>query len=51
MKIIVTIIALAVGMVQTVARAAEEPAWSLEGRMIYRGQLRRRLPLPNRQTA
>ena len=34
MKMILTIIAVAVGMVQTVARAAEQPAWSLEGRMI-----------------
>jgi hypothetical protein len=29
MKIILMIIAVAVGMVQTVVRAAEEPAWSL----------------------
>ena len=34
MKIILTIIAVAVGAIHTVARAAEEPAWSLEGKMI-----------------
>jgi hypothetical protein len=34
MKIILTIIAVAVGMIQSVARAADEPAWSLEGKMI-----------------
>jgi hypothetical protein len=34
MKIILTIFAVALGVIQTVARAAEEPAWSLEGRMI-----------------
>ena len=34
MKIILIIIAVGVGMIQTVARAAEEPPWSLEGRMI-----------------
>ena len=34
MKIILTIIAVAVGAIQTVARAAEEPAWSLEGKNI-----------------
>ena len=34
MKIILTIIAVAVGMVQTAARAADEPALSLEGRQI-----------------
>jgi hypothetical protein len=34
MKIILTIIAVTVGMVQTVARAADEPAWSLEERVI-----------------
>jgi hypothetical protein len=34
MNIILTIIGLAFGMIQTVAFAAEEPAWSLEGRMI-----------------
>jgi hypothetical protein len=34
MKIILTIIAVAVGAMQTVSRAAEEPAWSLEGRTI-----------------
>jgi hypothetical protein len=34
MKIILTIIGLAFGMIQTVAFAAEEPAWSLEGRTI-----------------
>src|SRR5271157_1924456 len=34
MKIILTIIGLALGMIQTVAFAAEEPAWSLEGRSI-----------------
>src|SRR5215471_8672988 len=34
MKIILTIIAVAVGAMQTVARAAEEPVWSLEGKMI-----------------
>jgi hypothetical protein len=34
MKTILTVIAVALGMTQTVARAAEEPAWSLEGRMI-----------------
>ena len=28
MKIILTIFAVAVGLIQTVARAAEEPAWS-----------------------
>jgi hypothetical protein len=34
MKTIVRIIGLAFGLVQTVAFAAEEPNWSLEGRMI-----------------
>ena len=34
MKIILTIIGLAVGMIQTLAGAAAEPAWSLEGRTI-----------------
>ena len=34
MKIILTVIAVAVGMIQSVARAADEPAWSLEGKMI-----------------
>jgi len=34
MKIIFTIIAVAVGVIQTAARAAEEPAWSLEGKEI-----------------
>jgi hypothetical protein len=34
MKTILTIIAVAVAMIQTVARAAEEPAWSIEGRSI-----------------
>jgi hypothetical protein len=34
MKIILTIIAVAVSMVQTAARAAEQPAWSLEGKQI-----------------
>ena len=34
MKIILTIIGVALGMIQTVAFAAEEPAWSLEGRSI-----------------
>jgi hypothetical protein len=34
MKIILTIFAVALGVIQTVARAAEEPAWSIEGRMI-----------------
>ena len=34
MKIILTIIGVALGMIQTVAFAAEEPAWSLEGRTI-----------------
>ena len=34
MKIILTIIAVAVGMVQSVARAAEQTAWSLEGKQI-----------------
>jgi hypothetical protein len=34
MKIILTIIGLAVGMIQTVAYAAQEPAWSLEGRSL-----------------
>jgi hypothetical protein len=34
MKIILTIFAVALGVIQTVARAAEEPAWSLEGRSI-----------------
>ena len=34
MKTILTIIAVAVGAMQTVARAAEEPVWSLEGKMI-----------------
>src|SRR5262245_32240566 len=34
MKIILTIIAAAVGAMQTVSRAAEEPAWSLEAKMI-----------------
>jgi len=34
MKIILTIFAVAVGLIQAVARAAEEPAWSLEGRHI-----------------
>src|SRR5271165_5362917 len=34
MKIILIIIGVALGMIQTVAFAAEEPAWSLEGRSI-----------------
>jgi Protein of unknown function (DUF1326) len=34
MKTILIIIAVAVAVIQTVARAAEEPAWSLEGRSI-----------------
>src|SRR6201988_1514755 len=34
MKTILIIIAVAVAVIQTVARAAEEPAWSLEGRHI-----------------
>jgi len=34
MKRISIIIAVAVAVIQTVARAAEEPAWSIEGRMI-----------------
>src|SRR5271165_2640794 len=34
MKIILTIIGLALGMIQTVALAAEEPAWSLEGKAL-----------------
>src|SRR5262249_23638424 len=34
LKTILTLIAVAVGAIQTVARAAEEPAWSLEGKMI-----------------
>jgi hypothetical protein len=34
MKIILAIIGVALGMIQTVAFAAEEPAWSLEGRSI-----------------
>ena len=34
MKKISIIIAVAVAVIQTVARAAEEPAWSIEGRMI-----------------
>ena len=34
MKRISIIIAVAVAVLQTVARAAEEPAWSIEGRMI-----------------
>jgi hypothetical protein len=34
MKIILTIFAVALGLIQAVGRAAEEPAWSLEGRMI-----------------
>jgi hypothetical protein len=34
MKTIVTIIGLALGLIQTIAFASEEPAWSLEGRMI-----------------
>ena len=33
-KIILIVIALAFGVIQIVAGAAEEPAWSLEGRMI-----------------
>ena len=34
LKIILTLIAAALGLVQTAARAAEEPAWSLEGKII-----------------
>jgi hypothetical protein len=34
LKTILTLIATALGVIQTVARAAEEPAWSIEGRMI-----------------
>jgi hypothetical protein len=34
MKTILTIIAMAVALIQTGARAAEEPAWSIEGRSI-----------------
>src|SRR3981081_3751430 len=34
MKRISIIIAVAVAVIQTVGRAAEEPAWSIEGRMI-----------------
>ena len=34
MKIILTIIGVALGMIQTVAFAAEEPAWSLEGKAL-----------------
>ncbi len=34
MKIILAIIGVAVGMIQTLAFAAEEPAWSLEGRIM-----------------
>jgi hypothetical protein len=34
LKRISIIIAVAVAVIQTVARAAEEPAWSIEGRMI-----------------
>jgi hypothetical protein len=36
MKAILILIAVALGMIQTVARAAEEPAWSIEGRMLAR---------------
>ena len=34
LKTILTLIAAALGVIQTTARAAEEPAWSLEGRSI-----------------
>jgi hypothetical protein len=34
MKTILTIITMAVALIQTGARAAEEPAWSIEGRSI-----------------
>jgi hypothetical protein len=34
LKAILTLIAAALGVIQTPARADEEPAWSLEGRMI-----------------
>jgi hypothetical protein len=34
LKTIFTLIAAALGVIQTPARAAEEPAWSLEGKMI-----------------
>src|SRR6201987_4420514 len=34
MKTISAIIAVAVAVIPTIARAAEEPAWSIEGRMI-----------------
>jgi hypothetical protein len=34
MKTILTLIVVALGVTQTAARAVEEPAWSLEGRMI-----------------
>ena len=34
MKTISAIIAVAVAVIPTIARAAEEPAWSIEGKMI-----------------
>jgi hypothetical protein len=34
LKTILTLIAAALGMIQTPTRAAEEPAWALEGKMI-----------------
>jgi hypothetical protein len=34
LKTILTLVAAALGVIQTPARAAEEPAWSLEGKMI-----------------
>jgi hypothetical protein len=34
LKTILTLIAAALGVIQTSARAAEEPAWALEGKMI-----------------
>ena len=34
LKTIFTLVAAALGVIQTSAPAAEEPAWSLEGKMI-----------------
>ena len=51
LKTILTLVAAALGVMQTSARAAEEPAWSLEGRNISADSWQRRLSLHLRRTA
>jgi len=36
LKTILTLVAAALGVIQTPARAAEEPAWSIDAKMISR---------------